>query len=81
MGRLAKYVLLGLVLWGFAGGSRADGVLPGVGEPGTSTREPTSGPSNGTQNDEFEGRPGRDDPEEFYKKPPRKPRQRNKLHA
>lgn len=81
MGRLAKYVLLGLVLCGFAGGTHAEGLLPGTGEPGTSTRVPTTGPSNGTQNDELEGRPGRDDPDEFYKKPPRKPRQRKKLHA
>lgn len=82
MGRLAKCLLLGLVLWGFAEGTQAERGLEETGDPGSSTREPTSAPSEGSGGgDELEGRPGRDNPDEFYKKPPRKPRQRNKLHA
>ncbi|WP_373049268.1 hypothetical protein [Vulgatibacter sp.] len=42
--------------------------------------EPASAPADGRSGD-FEGRPGRDNPEEFYKKPPRKPKQKSRMHA
>lgn len=73
--------LLGLVLLGFARGTYADGGLPQAADPDSSSMEPTSAPSNGSSGEELESRPGREDPEQFYKKPPRKPKQRNHLHA
>ncbi len=45
--------------------------------------EPASSPtpSEGHSDDIDEGRPGRDDPDEFYKKPPRKRKLKTRMHA
>ena len=44
--------------------------------------EPASAPNSSEgHSDELDGRPGRDDPDEFYKKPPRKRKLKTRMHA
>lgn len=43
--------------------------------------EPETAPGGERSDEQFERLPGRDDPDEFYRKPPRKPRERTKMYA
>lgn len=92
MGILARSTLLGLVLTGLVAGGESASGLPhqrfaaGVkAVPATATEkpaiEPTSTPGEAPGGGEIERLPGRDDPDEFYKKPPRKPRTRSRMYA
>lgn len=88
MGRMAASALVVLVVSGFAGSSNARGegaaqveLRRALGSPSAPRVEPASAPSEGSSGGEFEGRPGRDDPDQFYKKPPRKPKLRSRMFA
>jgi len=82
---LAPVLVLGLVV--------ATSPARGAGEPAGAKPpdrqapfrvEPASAPAPDAsegRTDEVEGRPGRDDPDVFYKKPPRKPKQKTRMHA
>lgn len=83
---LAPVLVLGLVV--------ATGPAHGAGEaidirparaPAPPLRvEPASAPAPGSTEsggEQFDGRPGRENPEEFYKKPPRKPKVKTRMHA
>ena len=87
---LAPVLLLGLVVATSpakgAGGEEADAPTGGSMRPvrmDTGSDPPAVPPADASEgrSDEVEGLPGRDDPEEFYKKPPRKPKLRTKMHA
>ena len=80
---LAPVLVLGLVVAtspARGAGDPADGDPPASGVP--LRVEPTSAPAPSEgHSDEVDGRPGRDDPDQFYKKPPRKPKQKTRMHA
>ena len=64
-------------------GLRADEAAPAPESPADppGSTEPARAPWEERSDEQIERMPGRDDPEEFYKKPPRKPRQRTKMYA
>jgi len=81
---LAPVLLLGLVVASSpAGGGGAGGQKAPRGAPARLQVDPASTPGGASEghSDDGEVRPGRDDPEEFYKKPPRKPKLRTRMHA
>lgn len=89
MDRFKAFWLAPLIVLGFA---MAHGPAHGAAAPPSLQKEtPASEPERAPAQesggalegpaDEAEGLPGRDDPEEFYKKPPRKPKLRTNMYA
>ena len=87
MDRFKAFWLAPLVLIAFAvshGSAHGAAAAPTEAEPGGPPAQAPAGETEGASErppDEGDGLPGRDDPEEFYKKPPRKPKLRTSMYA